>query len=327
MIDERNAVHILQIEIARERLQRLDGFRMVLRNKSDADVVRARLHRDAHPQPGVDRVARQPQVRIHHLVVFLAAHMGEENAHAIHRDFELVGVFEPGHVADDVAQQKGAEFVLAIERKILVNQDAAARSERQSFDVLGLRESSAEPGKPATRVRGRDRRSRGWLTVRDADRYCSSSDGETFRTSAMLSKPLLSSSAGSSEVTSTFRASRSRIAFGVFGAIQPMQTRPARLGPRNGARSSDVLKRRRKTIERRRIRPRHTQRRHGSAVDFAHHFLPHFRAIADVLDIHLVEHQAPRSSAFRCGRLRSIYRAARARRERPKQAAPKERQG
>ena len=49
--------------------------------------------------------------------------------------------------------------------------------------------------------------------MRDAARYCSTSGGETFKTSAMLSKPLLSSSAGSSSVTSTSRSSRSRIAF------------------------------------------------------------------------------------------------------------------
>ncbi len=50
------------------------------------------------------------------------------------------------------------------------------------------------------------------LTVRAAVRYCSSSDGDTRSTSAMLSNPFASSSAGSSEVASMSSARTSRTA-------------------------------------------------------------------------------------------------------------------
>ena len=50
------------------------------------------------------------------------------------------------------------------------------------------------------------------LILRAAERYCSSSDGDTRSTPAMLSNPWLSSSAGSSDATSTLRSSRSRMA-------------------------------------------------------------------------------------------------------------------
>jgi hypothetical protein len=78
------------------------------------------------------------------------------------------------------------------------------------------------------------------LIFRDAVRYCSSSDGETLRTSAMLSKPLLSSSAGSSEVASISSDSRSRIALAYSARFRRCKGERPGFGLASAALSMDV---------------------------------------------------------------------------------------
>ena len=78
-------------------------------------------------------------VRVGRQVVLLAADLREEHALAVDRDLELVRELEPGHVADDVAQQQDAELVLGVLREVVRKQQAAARAERQPVDVILLR--------------------------------------------------------------------------------------------------------------------------------------------------------------------------------------------
>ena len=65
---------------------------------------------------------------------------------------------EPGHVADDVLQQVDAEVVVAVEREVVADQDAAARAERQAFDVIVLRAIGRHAIDRADRRRSSDRR-------------------------------------------------------------------------------------------------------------------------------------------------------------------------
>ena len=123
--------------------------------KVDADDVRTGLHRDARAQALVERLFRQRQVRVRQLVVVLAADRRGEHALAVDADLELVRPLEPGHVADDVLQQVDAEVVVGIEREVVVDDDAAARAERQPFDVIALRAIGRHPvhrARPARRV-------------------------------------------------------------------------------------------------------------------------------------------------------------------------------
>ena len=96
------------------------------------------LDRDARPQPRVDGVLGDAQVGVRHLVVFLAADRRQKHALAVDADFELVRILQTRQVADDVLQQKNAEVVFAVQRKVVVDQNAAARAQRQSLDVLLL---------------------------------------------------------------------------------------------------------------------------------------------------------------------------------------------
>ncbi len=81
-----------------------------------------------------------------HRVVGLAADLGDEEALAVDGDLELVRPLEARHVADDVAHQEDVERVLAVERKVVLDLDAAARAERQAFDVARLRRGPRAPG-------------------------------------------------------------------------------------------------------------------------------------------------------------------------------------
>ena len=154
-VDQRDAVHVLQIVVAGERLQRLVGGRGVAAEKRDHHGAGSGLDRDAGPQPRVDGVLGDAQVGVRHLVVFLAAHLRQKHAPAVDADFQLVRILETGQVADDVLQQKNAEVVFAVQRKVVVDENAAARAQRQAFDVLLLVEIRGSLKHQADRSDGR----------------------------------------------------------------------------------------------------------------------------------------------------------------------------
>ena len=131
------------------------------------------------------------------------------------------------------------------------------------------------------------------LILRAATRYCSSSDGETFKTSAMLSKPLLSSSGGSSSLTSTSRFEQIANGVAVFRAIQAVKRGPARApdAPRKPCPGRFRAATPSQSIGSL-IRLGPAQRRHHSGPELHDDFFPGCRAAGNVVEIRLVEHQA-----------------------------------
>ncbi len=93
-------------------------------------------------QARIQRVFGDAQVGVGHFIVFLAAHGGQENARAVDGDFELMRLLQPRDVAYDVLQQRDAEIILGVQREVVMNQDSAARAQREAFDVILL---SADP--------------------------------------------------------------------------------------------------------------------------------------------------------------------------------------
>ncbi len=161
VVEHGQAVHVLQVEIARMQLERLVRLGLALRDERDRHVVRPGRNEHARPQALVDRVRGRRHVRVGHRVVFLAADGREEHALAVDRDLDVVRPLEARHVADDVAHEEHVEGVLAVEREVVMDQDAAARAERQSLDVLRLGE---------IRRRAVDRRDRVRVGVADRER-------------------------------------------------------------------------------------------------------------------------------------------------------------
>ena len=139
VIDERQAVHVLKVVVALVRLQRLVRLGSVAAVERHPHHVRAGFDLDPRLQPLVDHVGGFGHVPIRREVVLLAAHLHQERAFAVDGDLELMRVLEPGHVADDVAEQKDVEVVLGVLREVVAEQHAAATAKRQPFDVILLR--------------------------------------------------------------------------------------------------------------------------------------------------------------------------------------------
>ena len=118
--------------------ERFVVFGRILSKERDADIVWSGLDGDAALQSRVDRIRRRCEVGVGHLVIFFAADRSDEYAFAIDRDFQLMRPFQALHVAHDIAQQENPEVVLAVEREVVMDQESAARAQRQSFDVVVL---------------------------------------------------------------------------------------------------------------------------------------------------------------------------------------------
>ena len=140
VVDDRQAVHVLQVEVARVQLERLVRFGGTALEKRDGDVVRAGRHERPRAQSRVDLVGGGRHVLVGQRVVRLAADLRQEHALAVDGDLELVRPLEARHVADDVAHQEHVELVLGVEREVVTNLEPAARAERQALDVHALGE-------------------------------------------------------------------------------------------------------------------------------------------------------------------------------------------
>ena len=171
------------------------------------------------------------------------------------------------------------ELVLRVEREGVRDEHAAARAERQPLDVPVLR----QPGR--RRVGDLRRRHRPIADRLAADlhrrrrRSPGSSDGDTLSASAMLSKPSLESSAGSSACTSTSSASRSRIALAYSVRFRRCSAGVSEAGvpadSRRSSRASSAGGERRRAS--RALGTRRAARRHHAGADLADDLLPHLR--------------------------------------------------
>ncbi len=63
----------------------------------------------------------------------------ERQALAVQADLEIVRRFRAAHDVDGVAPQTRLDDVLAVDGEVVAHEHAAARAERQPFDVIGLR--------------------------------------------------------------------------------------------------------------------------------------------------------------------------------------------
>ena len=83
--------------------------------------------------------------------------------------------------------------------------------------------------------------------------------------------------------------SSSSIAFGVLGAIEPMQRHASRIRVRRGGLVERALQPRHEAVHGRLIRPAHARRRHHAAAKLPHGFLPHVRVVGQMREVQGVE--------------------------------------
>src|SRR5262249_25878271 len=98
-----------------------------------------RLHVNSRLQACIERFLCSPQIGVGQLVVVLTTNWGDEHAESIDADFQLMRPLQSGHVADDVLKKPDAEVVLGVEWEVVLDENSAARAERQSLNVTFLR--------------------------------------------------------------------------------------------------------------------------------------------------------------------------------------------
>ena len=123
-VDRRHAVHVLQIEIARKRLQRLVRQRRILPQERDADIMRTGFDRDLRAQAPVERFFRQREVRVRQLVVLIArpqlnvpeAVAIDEAGRVVARiDLDTVSYADlplPAHTSASTLYSRGGDWIL-----------------------------------------------------------------------------------------------------------------------------------------------------------------------------------------------------------------------
>ena len=271
-----------------ERLVRLRGAAL---EKRDRDVVRAGRHERARAQASVDLVGGGGHVGVGQRVVRFAAHLREEHALTVDGDLELVRPLEAGHVADDVAQQEHVEFVLAVEREVVADLDAAARAERQPFDVRGLREIGwrAIHGRHGRCVGIADRKRSDLGRRREVlleQRRRRSQDVRNVVEPVGLV-------VGRQELGGV-DLEREQVAHGVavLRAVQPMQRRLTGLRRGQGGLVQAALEVRDEAVCRLGIGARAARRRHLPSAQLARHVLEHGRVGRNVVEVDVLERQA-----------------------------------
>ena len=142
-LDVRGALRIKGIrEVADETLQpiRLEQRRHLL-EEGGGHGVPAGLDRQAHAQPRcLELVAGVGGILLQRNQILVATDAGEQLPLPVNRQLDLMRILEPADRAEVGAIQPHLELVLAVGRKHVLENPAADRAERQSVEMMVLRE-------------------------------------------------------------------------------------------------------------------------------------------------------------------------------------------
>jgi hypothetical protein len=282
---------------AQERLQTDRAERSRRLQERSGDGVLSRADDDTRLQPRIERVDHVGGVDRGHGVVLRATDGREQHAPAIDCDLELVLLLEPADRAQVRLEQLHLDHILAVERKHVPRGHAAARSERQPVQMLGLRRVAAD----AVRLgAGGDR----WASDGEcADlRRCGEIALEQGRRQAQ----------DLGDVVEPFRRivgrqeggrvdlERQQIAdgVGILRAIQTMDRGPSGVRSLQRGTVEVRLEPAGECVIRSVVRTQHAGRRHLTGSQLAYDPLPQRRIARDVVQVRTIQHDAG------CGRLR-----------------------
>ena len=267
------------------------------------------------PLIGRDRRRLQLVDRLH---VFLAADLPLEHLGAVDRRDERVPVLHAAHVPGD-RETADVQLVLAVGGKQVLDQQPAARAQRQAFDVRALlgaaRRTIGRAGRLRRRVANRPRADDAGgrdVLVEERRRHLQHARHVVEAVGLIV---LREEDAGvDAQPEQVFDG------VGVLGAIESMERDAARDSgsPRRPGRA--VLEPRDQGVDRRLLRAAHAGRRHHAAAQLANRLFPDVRVVGQLREIQRVERDVRRSWCAGCDTSRSTDRAAHAREtlERPR---------
>ncbi len=227
-----------------------------------------------------------------------AADRRDEDALAVHRELELIGVLEPSRLVHIGPHQRRRQRVLAVHREGMADDDTADGAERLPLDVLVLRQVLPDHvGLRADRHvevadgHRRDASRRGDVTlgqqrreaecVRDVvEAVCRFIGRQERGDVADVHRQQIANGVGVLRTVHAVRQRTARTRRGGCGAIEPG------LQPRDQSQHGRL------------VGMRHARRRHGSQVELAKHLLPDLGVGCDVREIFAGQHQPAGLGAF-----------------------------
>src|SRR5690606_11075075 len=111
-------------------------------HEREPELVLARTDPKPRSYPLVRGGGRRALIAVRQRVVVAAADLGAVYGHAVVQDLERewrLEAFQAPHRARRRLPLRGSELVLAVDRKVMVHDETAARAERQTLDPLVLR--------------------------------------------------------------------------------------------------------------------------------------------------------------------------------------------
>src|SRR5262249_14546089 len=139
-IDRRIACNIETVySRAEEWLDEIVTLRVTSQDRGRGDRVSAGLDRYANGETPIQVCPKRAGICGYRSEVFFAAGVHQLQARTVHRDFDIMRIFHAAHQVKRVPPEPDLDGVLAIERKGVLNQNAAACTQWQAVDVLILR--------------------------------------------------------------------------------------------------------------------------------------------------------------------------------------------
>ena len=106
--------------------------------------MRSGRHRDANGQPRIDGVCRVCRLFERRFQIRVSPDADEADPLAVERHLHLVRVLETTEIPEVRAEEPGPHVVFPVNRECVANQHPSHRSQRQTLDVLVLREILAD---------------------------------------------------------------------------------------------------------------------------------------------------------------------------------------
>ena len=277
-----DASHRGGIGIQREREARNGRWR---RTSVDRQRLLQRLdERDPH-QPGA-RLHRQPELQ---RLAF--AQVEQPHALAIQPDLQLVRPAGP-------SAQRDLDDVLGVEREVMTHRKAATRPEREVFaDPVVLRQQWGclvdDGGRAQRRIAHRaatDLRGRQEIPLQQSGRDRQNIADVVEAVARLVRR----------EQRPAIDLERQQIADGVcvFGAVEAMDCRSARIGIRRRGAVERGLEIRDGRGVGRGVRAPSRRRRHHAGPELAYHLFPHFGIVAHPIGVDRLERESSRTESF-----------------------------